>query len=158
MIANVSMNSYKPSFGMARLTKTGIEAAQKWGMPLNDGMLNPALFKRPKGFAKQTALIKELPNKSFTEIANDYGCSNNPISNKDFIKKWILSKKGEKILKLIPDETDKAEGLKSLLDKNYDNKLLHKKPTLKLLELCKPFLDPEAYIKVKSVILDAYKK
>lgn len=156
MITNVSMASFKPSFGLARLSKEGANAAQAYGYPANvDSFLNGDMFSKQKGSAKKTPIgIAVSQGVSLDQLATDYGCSDNPVANASFIKHCILSKKGQKATKKLP-EADKQEALAKLLDKNYDNPNLSAKQTIALLDMCRGTMSDADYFKLKAVLNDA---
>ena len=92
MITNISMASFKPSFGLAKLSPQGAGAAQAFGYPANN-FLNGDLFCKQKGRVKNTPIAKAVASGvTLEQIAKDYGCTKNPLSNADFIRNCILSK------------------------------------------------------------------
>lgn len=156
MITNVSMSNFKPSFGLARLSQQGLEAASAFGYPSNgDTFLRADLFDKQKGRVKNTP-ISQVLGKGITleQIAQDYGCSDNPVANADFIKNCILSKKGQKAIKNI-NPADRSLALACLWDKNYDNPELSAKDTRALLELLKEDIEPHIYIQNRGMLEDA---
>ena len=156
MITNASMLNFKPSFGMAKLSPQGATAAQAYGYPSNvDSFLNGDMFCKQKGSTKKTPIGKAADSGvKFEQIATDYGCSDNPTANANFIKHCILSKKGQKATKNLP-QTDRDAAYAKLLDKNYDNPNLSAKDTLALLKLCEAQMSPADYYKLKAVLTDA---
>ena len=154
MITNVSMTNFKPAFGLARLSPEGANAARAFGYPSND-FLNGDLFCKQKGLAKKTPLAQAIASGvTLQQLAQDYGCSDNPTANADFIENCILSKKGQKALKNVPLE-EKAAAMMMLWDKNYDNPELSVKSTKALLELIKDCVEPHIYVQNKGLLGDA---
>lgn len=154
MITNVSMNSFRPAFGLAKLSEEGKAAANDFGYQQNE-FLNPSLFTRVKGRASKSPLAGELAQRSFSEIATDYGSADNSVANAQFIKTQVLSKKGSKVLRKTPNQDQVTEGLKILWDANFDNPSLNAKDTKKLLERIKTTMAPADYIRCMGILNDA---
>lgn len=154
MITNMSMQGLRPSFGLARLTPQGKGAAQAFGYPSNT-FLDAALFSKQKGRIKKTPLAQTLASGfSLEQIANSYGCTDNPSANADFIKNCILSKKGQRAMKNI-NPADKEAALLTLWDKNYDNPELSAKDTNALLEMIKDYIEPFVYAQNQGMLTGA---
>ncbi len=147
---NVSLHS-APSFGFAKLNEVGRASADSFEYRKND-FLNGELFKK-QGFFKQSALRKALldGDSGFSQLCTDYGCTNNPKANADFIVNQILSSKSSTALRNI-DENEKTSGLLKLYTYNYDNPQLSLADTKKLLELAKDSMAAEDYIKNVGIL------
>ena len=146
MISKIGLiPSSSPSFGFAKLNGKGRETAQVFGLPSND-FLNDDMFQK-QGLFKKSALARELTSGSkFSQICEDYGCSELGSSNASFIKTQILSKKGKNALKNVPaDELQK--GFIALYTANYDNPQLSNRTTRELLEIIKDYMAAEEYVK-----------
>ena len=154
MITNVSMLNFKPSFGLAKLSKEGANAAAAFGYPANN-FLNDDLFCKQKGRTKNTPLAQAIgAGVTLEQLARDYGCTNVPSANAEFIKNCVLSKKGQKTIKNLTP-ADRTAALLTLWDKNYDNPELSAKDTKALLELIKDDIEPHLYIQSKGMLEDA---
>lgn len=146
MITNIASFTSKanPSFGLAKLNKTGEQTAEAFGFQRND-FLNDKLYEK-QGLFKKAAISVELEKgKDFVDICSEYGCSSLAGANASFIQNQILSKKGISAVKKI-DKDAVTEGLMKLYENNYDNPALSLKDTKALLEKVKESMAPGAYI------------
>ena len=144
MITKIS-NSYTTSFGLARLTQQGKNAAKIFGYKENS-FVNDDMFHKQGIFEKSALSVELSKGKSFENICKEYATSNLGAINASFIKNQILSKKAKRVLKSVPKSSLEA-GFKILYDNNYDNPQLSVKDTKKLIEKYKPFISNGDYMK-----------
>ncbi len=147
----VKTNNVKatPAFKMAKLSPLAQDAVNLSGIVRNS-FLNPAMFEK-QGHFKKAEILKELgPGKqSFEEICSNYGCSNNPKTNADFIRNQILPKKTNETIQKLLNTAGKTEdfgnGIQRLYEANYDNPDLSLNDTMSLLNLVKDKMDANFY-------------
>ena len=149
MITNITMNSMRPSFGMARLQESAKATASDFGFERNS-FLNCDLFKKP-------GAIKQYLHESsdFGGICHVFGESRNGRANADFINKQILSKKGDKAISKKVEEKDYADAITSLVRRNYDNPYLSKTSTIDLLNKARGLFADAEYRKYQGLLIDA---
>ena len=164
MITNVSLNTMSPSFGLAKLSDGGRKIAEDCGIISND-------FLESDLFTKKGAIIGKIKTpEDFERICEKYGCSGSPIQNAEFIKMQILKGNGKPIKKDLAkklkgkvgkkDAKSKADKMYSdtistLYAYNYDNEMLRKKQTLKLLHQAESAMAPDVYAQHKIILTDA---
>ena len=149
MISNVSMNRISPSFGQARLSQGGQKIAEDCGMMGNT-------YLAPDLYSKRGELSRSFQTpEQFTEICQRFGCTEFPDSNAAFIRLQLLSGDGAKkaLTKQLTKTMGKKQGketaqqiygsaLEAVYNANYDNPLLSRGKTLKLLHKLRGHLDP----------------
>ncbi len=150
MITNVTMNSMRPSFGMARLQESARETAQNdFGFERNQ-FINGNMFKKPGAIGQA---IHE--SSDFCGICHVFGESKNGKANAEFIKKQILSRQGEKAISRAVEDRDYEAAIVSLVQHNYDNPNLSKKDTVALLEKARSLFADAEYRKYQGLLVDA---